>query len=106
GIGIADQLTEAIVLSGLSVDQAASRFFCVDKHGLLTDDMEDLRDFQRPYARAAATVATWARDDELGGIGLAEVVRRVEPTILIGTSGRPGAFTEAIVREMACNVEH
>ncbi len=47
-------------------------------------------------------MAGWApRSRSSGGIGLAEVVRRVHPTILIGTSARTGAFTEAIVTEMA-----
>ena len=32
---------------------------------------------------------------------MAEVIRQVRPTMLIGTSGIAGAFTEAIVREMA-----
>jgi malate dehydrogenase (oxaloacetate-decarboxylating) len=36
-----------------------------------------------------------------GGFGLAEVVLRVRPTVLIGTSTRAGAFTEAVVRDMA-----
>jgi malate dehydrogenase (oxaloacetate-decarboxylating) len=105
GIGIADQLTDAMTVAGLTLDEARSRLWCVDKRGLLTDDMDDLLDFQQPYARPKATVASWARDDDLAGIGLAEVVRRVEPTILIGTSGRASAFTEPIVRQMARNVE-
>ena len=39
------------------------------------------------------------------GIGLAEVVARMHPTVLIGTSGRGGAFTEAIVGDMAAHTE-
>jgi malate dehydrogenase (oxaloacetate-decarboxylating) len=89
---------------GLSPGEAVSRLWLVDRHGLLTDDMADLAGFQRRYARPAAAVASWARDPELGGVSLDEVVRRVHPTILIGTSTRGGAFTEAIVREMAAQV--
>jgi malate dehydrogenase (oxaloacetate-decarboxylating) len=105
GIGIADQLRDAMCGAGLSTDEATRRFWCVGRHGLLADDRTDLRDFQEPYARPADEVAGWARDAELGGIDLAEVVRRVRPTILIGTSARPGAFTEELVREMAAHVE-
>jgi malate dehydrogenase (oxaloacetate-decarboxylating) len=96
GIGVADQICDAVGDSG--------RIWCVDKDGLLTDDAETaegLRDFQVPYARPAKEVAGWARDQ--GGIRLAEVVRQVRPTILIGTSGQGGAFTEQVVRDMAAH---
>jgi malate dehydrogenase (oxaloacetate-decarboxylating) len=101
GIGIADQLRDAMHGAGVPLDEATRRFWCVGRHGLLADDRADLRDFQEPYARPAAEVAEWPRDEELGGISLAEVVRQVHPTILIGTSGVPRAFTEELVREMA-----
>jgi malic enzyme len=39
------------------------------------------------------------------GLGLAEVVVRVHPAVLIGTSTRAGAFTEAVVRDMAARTE-
>jgi malate dehydrogenase (oxaloacetate-decarboxylating) len=101
GVGIADQLSAALVADGLSADQARARFWAIDRHGLLTTADSGLSDQQRRYARDPADVAGWTRDPELGGVGLAEVVRRVHPTILIGTSARSGAFTEAIVTEMA-----
>ena len=103
GIGIADQLRDALARDGLTPEEATRRFWCVDRHGLLTDDMPDLRDFQRPYARPAAETTTWERDDTLGGIALLELVRRVRPTILVGTSAQGGAFTEQVVREMAAH---
>jgi malate dehydrogenase (oxaloacetate-decarboxylating) len=85
--------------------EATARIWAVDRPGLLTDDMADLRSFQRPYARRAAEVSDWARDPSLPGIPLEEVVRRVEPTILVGTSTRTGAFTESIVKAMAARCE-
>jgi malate dehydrogenase (oxaloacetate-decarboxylating) len=106
GIGIADQLRDAMAADRLSTAEATARFWCLDRHGLLTDDMADLRDYQEPYARPAAEVRPWARDPQLGengGYGLAEVVRRVQPTILIGTSTVGGAFTEDVVCEMAAH---
>ncbi|RMB60339.1 NAD-dependent malic enzyme [Tessaracoccus antarcticus] len=105
GIGIADQLRDAMCVAGLTHEEATRRFWCIGRHGLLVDDRSDLRDFQSPYARPAAEVSHWATDERLGGISLAEVVRRVHPTVLIGTSGRPQVFTEAIVSEMAAHVE-
>ncbi|MDX6352182.1 MAG: hypothetical protein QOF84_6972 [Streptomyces sp.] len=105
GAGIADQLRDAMIAAGLTPDEAVRRFWAVDRYGLLTDDMTELRPFQVPYARPAAEVADWDRDPALGGISLAEAVARVQPTILIGTSGQSGAFTEPIVREMAAHTE-
>ncbi len=106
GIGNADQLRAAMVADGLSRDEATRRFWCVDIQGLLTDNMGSaLRDFQAPYARPAREVAGWNHDMPGGGISLAEVVRQVHPTMLIGTSTAPGTFTEAIVKDMAAHTE-
>lgn len=102
GIGIADQVRDALVRVGLSEKEAHERFWCIDRNGLITDDMEDLLDFQVPYARKEAEVKDWKQSD---AIGLAEVVKHVKPTILIGTSTVAGAFKEEIIKEMASHVE-
>jgi malate dehydrogenase (oxaloacetate-decarboxylating) len=103
GTGIADQLSAAMTAEGLPEDEARARFWAVDRAGLLTDAMPGLAPAQRRYARQAAEVAGWQRDEALGGIGLAEVVGRAHPTILIGTSTVAGSFTEPIVRDMAAH---
>jgi malate dehydrogenase (oxaloacetate-decarboxylating) len=103
GIGVADQLRDALVAEGLTAEEATARIWAVDRHGLITADQEDLRDFQAGYARRADVVDGWRRDERLGGIPLAEVVERVRPTVLIGTSGQGGSFTEDIVRTMAAH---
>jgi malate dehydrogenase (oxaloacetate-decarboxylating) len=105
GIGIADQLHDAMTSQGMGAPAALARFWCLDRYGLLTDDMTSLRDFQIPYARPAAEVRDWPGHGTASGIGLAEVVRRTHPTILIGTSTVHGAFTEQIVRDMAAHVD-
>jgi malate dehydrogenase (oxaloacetate-decarboxylating) len=103
GIGIADALRQVMISDGLSPAEATSRFWALDRKGLLTSDYAGtLRDFQVRYARPAAEVAGWRRDTE-GGIGLAEVVARSQPTVLIGTSTQPGVFSKAIVTEMAAH---
>ncbi|HDR8127478.1 TPA: oxaloacetate-decarboxylating malate dehydrogenase [Bacillus cereus] len=102
GIGIADQVRDAMVRAGLSEEESHNRFWCIDRNGLVTDNMEDLLDFQIPYARKEAEVSEWKQNDV---IGLAEVVKHVKPTILIGTSTVAGAFKEEIIKEMASHVE-
>ena len=104
GIGIADVLRQVMIAEGLSPGEATRCFYALGSKGLLTSDYPGtLRDFQVPYARPAAEVSGWPRDGE-GRIGLADVVARSRPTMLIGTSTQPGAFTEAIVTEMAAHV--
>src|ERR1700730_1658153 len=106
GIGIADQICDAMVREGLPKQEAARRFWCVDQPGLLTVDMADrLRDYQVTYARPTAASHAWKHDENGNGVGLAEVVRRVRPTMLIGASTASGSFTEAIVKEMAAHTE-
>jgi malate dehydrogenase (oxaloacetate-decarboxylating) len=104
GLGIADMLREVMIREGASPEDAMGRFYSLGSRGLLVDDDPRLRDFQVAYARSAAEVAGWKRD-EAGHIGLAEVVSQVRPTMLIGTSAQAGAFTEEIVIEMAAHTE-
>lgn len=106
GIGVADQIRDAMVREGLSQEDAARRFWCVDRQGLLTTDMGDhLRDHQVTYARPAAESKGWKHDLNGIGVTLAEVVHRIAPTMLIGASTVSGSFTEEIVRDMAAHTE-
>jgi len=105
GTGIAEALRAQLIADGLAPDAARARFWAVDRQGLLTAGMAGLSDAQRRCARDPAEVAGWRRDPGSGGIALAEVVRQVHPTILIGTSTRPGAFTEEIVTELAAHAD-
>ena len=99
GLGIADMVRDVMIGEGLSSAEATRRFYALGSRGLLVDDAP-LRDFQVPYARPVAEVAGWS---DGGPPGLAEVVARVRPTMLIGTSTQAGAFTEDIVREIAAH---
>ena len=103
GTGIADQLSAAMRADGVPDGEARARFWAVDRAGLVTTATPGMAESQLRYARPEAEVAGWQRDDALGGVGLAEVVRRVHPTILIGTSTRAGAFTGPIVADMAAH---
>jgi malate dehydrogenase (oxaloacetate-decarboxylating) len=100
GIGNADQMVDAMVLEGITREEAYERFWAVDYRGLLTNVTPDVLKFQLPYVRKADEVKDWTRNEN-GILSLMEVVKRVKPTILIGTSGQAGAFTEEIVKEMA-----
>ncbi|HNQ06151.1 MAG TPA: NAD-dependent malic enzyme [Tetrasphaera sp.] len=102
GIGIANLIRDTMLRTGASEteEEAYSRFYAIGINGLYVDDQPELMPFQRPYARARADLADWAVADP-NHITLADVIRNARPTILIGTSTRGGAFTRAIVEEMA-----
>jgi malate dehydrogenase (oxaloacetate-decarboxylating) len=104
GIGNADQIRDAMMRSGLLEQEALSRFWAYDYRGLLTDETENVLAFQKPYVRKISEIREWNRESD-GTITLLEVIRQVKPTILIGTSGSAGAFSEEVVREMAKHVE-
>ena len=99
-IGVADYLRVGMVEGGFSESQARARFWIVDKDGLLDSDRQDLSDEQKVYARLRNEIADWPRN-ERGQVGLAEVINKVDATVLIGLSTVKGIFTESIVREMA-----
>ena len=103
GLGIADMMRDQMIRDGLTPEEATRRFYPMGSRGLLIDDATGLLDFQVPYARPRRDVTDWAVGAR--GIGLAEVVARVHPTVLIGTSTHAGAFTEAIVKDMAAHAE-
>lgn len=105
GIGNADQICSSMVAEGLSEAEARRQFWAYDQRGLLTDETEGILDFQRPYLRSEEEITGWERNDT-GVITLLEVVKQVKPTILIGTSGVAGAFSEEIIKEMARHTEH
>jgi malate dehydrogenase (oxaloacetate-decarboxylating) len=104
GIGVADGLREAMKVEGLSEQEARSRFWIINRKGLLHSGRKDLTPEQSVYAQPEDRVANWLRTSD-GQIGLADVIRSIDATILIGLSTVAGAFTEDIVREMARKVE-
>lgn len=104
GTGIVSLLLQAMVEDGLSEAEARSRFYLIDREGLLVEGMSGLLPFQERFAQPRSAVTGWVLERE-GVIGLGDVVRNVRPTVLMGVSGQPGAFSEDIVRAMAASVE-
>lgn len=104
GCGISELLVQALVNDGLSETEARTRFYLVDRNGLLIEGMSDLKPFQAKFMQAKAKIGGWQCEHN-GIITLKDVVKNVHPTLLIGVSGQPGAFSEEIVREMAKNVK-
>lgn len=100
GAGILSRIYAEMVENGLSEEEAKKHFYMVDKQGLLFDDDETLTPEQKPFARKRSE---FENPEEL--TDLLSVVKAVHPTIMVGTSTKPGAFTEEVVREMAAHTE-
>jgi malate dehydrogenase (oxaloacetate-decarboxylating) len=83
GIGVSSLLLKAMLADGLSEQEARSRFYLVDRNGLLVEGMSCLVDFQKPFTRPRAELADW-RLEQPERIGLVDVVRNARPTVLIG----------------------
>lgn len=88
--------------NGMSKEDASKRFWCLDKPGLLTDNVKDypISEQQKLYVRSSDEFKLDRPPN------LLEVVEHVHPTILIGCSTVPGAFTEDVVRTMAKHCDH
>ena len=98
GMGIVNQIFTELQRAGLTADEARQHFYLVDKQGLLFEDTPDLTAAQKPFTRSRAE---FNNADTL--TNLADVVKTIHQTVLIGTSTRPGTFTEEIVTEMAAH---
>ena len=103
GCGIAEMLILQMTREGLSDDEARRQIFMVDRHGLITEGMSDLQDFQYCLAQRKADIGKWSCTGEWAS--LEEVVAQARPTILIGVSGQPSLFTESVIKRMAQNSE-
>ncbi len=104
GSGISSLLLNAIIADGLAENEARSRFFLIDREGLLVEGMPGILSFQRPFVQSRAEIAGW-RLEHPDRIGLLDVARNGRPTVLIGVSGQPGAFAHDVVRTMADTVK-
>ena len=100
GAGIAGRVHAEMISEGLSEEEAYKHFFMIDQQGLLFDDMEDLTPAQKPFAKKRADYK-----DAGDMTDLLNVVKTVKPTILVGTSTNPGAFTKEVVEAMCANTE-
>ncbi len=98
--GISDLLVSAMLEEGLSLEEARNRIWTVDSRGLVTKARQGLEDFKATYARDVSEVEDYECADR-AQITLEEAVLNAKPTILIGTSGTPGMFTEPVVKAMA-----
>ncbi len=104
GTGIAEQIVAAMRRQGLNEAETRKRFWLIDKPGLITEATAEVTLEQKYFARSLSEIQNWKVTDT-SHISLLDVINHIKPTILIGTSGRAGAFNQEIIRAMAQHVE-
>ena len=102
--GIADQLLDILIKSGLREEEAKKRFWMLNSRGLITNIQADVKEFQKPYVRNQEELSNWVIKD-IDNICLEDVVYNVKPSILIGVSTVANAFNENIVKEMSKHID-
>jgi malate dehydrogenase (oxaloacetate-decarboxylating) len=99
GIGIA-RLAESVMRSeGATALTIRRALIMLDSRGLIYEGRDNLDEDKRPFALPASEAARLGLGP--GQADLETVVRKFAPTILIGTAGKPGMFTQAAIRDMA-----
>jgi len=101
--GIADQIVASIISEGCSEQEAKRKLWLIDIGGLVHTGRSDIEEISRPFAQPQERIAGWQVADR-NHIMLADVVKHLQPTTLIGTAAQPGAFTRDIVEEMTRHV--
>jgi len=106
GCGIAELIINAMVIEGLTDAHARARVFMVDRFGLLTEGMIDLLDFQERLVQPSSALKEWRLTSDSDYASLMDVISNTEASILIGVSGKPGLFTEEVIRQMLAGCPH
>ncbi|MBU2880983.1 NAD-dependent malic enzyme [Psychrosphaera sp. B3R10] len=103
GCGIAEQIIMQMKAEGVDDKTARSQVFMIDRHGLVSEGMTDLRDFQQVLTQSAENLKDWQYSGDYPS--LLDVMHCAKPGILIGVSGVPGLFTEEVVKAMSKGTE-
>ncbi len=104
GMGITNMLADALTKDGVNNTEVHKLFWLIDREGLITQHCKDVTTAQQPYVRTTDETAHWQVTDK-SHITLLETIQHVKPTILIGCSAQPSAFTQEIVETMSSFVE-
>ncbi len=102
GVGVAWTIIEGLKREGLSHEEALRRVFVLDSKGLLLNNRA-MEEYKRPYAHDPAWIADWEYSGKAPG--LLEVIKNAKATVLLGLSGRPGDFSEPVVKAVYENTK-
>jgi malate dehydrogenase (oxaloacetate-decarboxylating) len=103
--GIAEQIIAAMMLEGLTEQQAKANLWLIDVGGLVHTQRNDVDSIAVPFAQPKERILDWQLPNP-GFITLEDVVKNTRPSVLIGTAAQPGAFTKDLIEEMAKHTAH
>lgn len=101
GVGVAEQIGVALIEAGLTEEEAKDRIFTLDSRGVVTSD-RDIEEYKLKFAKDKEKFP-WLKDP--ANQSLLEAVKRAGVTVLIGTSGQGGCFTQEVVEAVAGNTD-
>ena len=88
--GIAELISQAMVLEGATIEAARAHNWLFDIHGLIVGSRTDLADFQKPFAHDHPPVDNFVA-----------AIEAIRPTGIIGVSTVPKLFNQAVIEAMA-----
>ncbi|ODQ81786.1 hypothetical protein BABINDRAFT_170434 [Babjeviella inositovora NRRL Y-12698] len=97
GLGVADQIVNHMVTHGATVEEARAKIHCMDRNGLILQNMAGTKAASEAQMAYADATEAWEGVDTSD---LVEVVRQVKPTVIVGCSTQAGAFNEQVIKEM------
>lgn len=101
GVGIGEQIEAALIAEGVSEEEAKDKIFTLDSRGVVTTD-RDIEAYKKTFAKDK-TKFSWLED--AANNNLETVITKAGVTVLIGTSGQGGCFTEAVIKSVLGNTE-
>lgn len=90
GTGIAELISEAMVLEGLSIDEARARCWLFDVNGLMVNSRNDIADFQKPFTHDHPATSSFV-----------DAIKSIKPSTIIGVSTVPKLFNQQVIEAMS-----
>jgi malate dehydrogenase (oxaloacetate-decarboxylating)(NADP+) len=88
--GIAELISEAMVMEGLTIEQARARNWLFDINGLVESTRTDLADFQKPFAHQHVPCKSFV-----------DAINAIKPNGIVGVSTVPKLFNQAVIEAMS-----
>lgn len=88
--GIAELISEAMVMEGLTIEEARGRNWLFDINGLVESTRTDLADFQKPFAHQHAPCKSFV-----------DAINAIKPNGIVGVSTVPKLFNQAVIEAMS-----